>query len=120
MLTKAEIEFLENNGYLSLGRLLTYEQLQAINQRIEALMLNEGQAADMELTESKYIRHPKEEGTDRFADLVNKGDVFDLFYTHPRMLAGISAVLGPSFKLSSLNYRVAKPGLGHQNLNVDW
>jgi ectoine hydroxylase-related dioxygenase (phytanoyl-CoA dioxygenase family) len=83
-------------------------------------MLNEGQAAGAELTESKYIRHPKEEGADRLADLVNKGEVFDVFYTHPRVLAGISTVLGPSFKLSSLNYRAAKPGLGHQNLHVDW
>jgi len=55
-------------------------------------MLDEGQTAGSELAESKYIRHPKEEG----------------------------AVLGPSFKLSSLNYRAAKPGLGHQKLHVDW
>ena len=120
MLTKEEIEILENKGYLSLGKLLTDAQVKAINDRIDAIMLNEGQAAGSELAESKYIRHPKEEGADRLADLVNKGDVFDIFYTQPRVLAGIAAVLGPSFKLSTLNYRAAKPGLGHQNLHVDW
>ena len=120
MLTEEEIEILETQGYLSLGKLLTDAQVKAINDMIETLMLNEGQAAGAELVESKYIRHPKEEGADRLADLVNKGDVFDVFYTHPRVLAGIAAVLGPSFKLSSLNYRAAKPGLGHQNLHIDW
>ena len=120
MLTKEEIDFLDSQGYLSLGKLLTDDEVKAINHRIEELMFNEGQSAGAELAESKYIRHPKEEGADRLADLVNKGDVFDIFYTHPRVLAGISAVLGSSFKLSSLNYRAAKPGLGHQNLHVDW
>jgi len=54
------------------------------------------------------------------ADLVNKGAAFDIFYTHPKVLAGIKAVLGRSFKLSSLNYRAALPGMGLQNLHVDW
>ncbi|WP_317167994.1 phytanoyl-CoA dioxygenase family protein [Spirosoma taeanense] len=36
------------------------------------------------------------------------------------MLAGIEAVLGREYKLSSLNYRAAKPGKGHQKLHVDW
>tara|TARA_R110000868_G_scaffold257575_2_gene514751 strand:+ start:1046 stop:1786 length:741 start_codon:yes stop_codon:yes gene_type:complete len=120
MLTKEEIDILESQGYLSLGKLLTNDEVKAINDRIQALMLDEGQTAGSELAESKYIRHPKEEGADRLANLVNKGDVFDIFYTHPRVLAGIAAVLGPSFKLSSLNYRAAKPGLGHQKLHVDW
>jgi ectoine hydroxylase-related dioxygenase (phytanoyl-CoA dioxygenase family) len=52
--------------------------------------------------------------------LVNKGEIFDIFYTHPRVLAGIEAVLGQSFKLSSLNYRAAKPSKGLQKLHVDW
>jgi ectoine hydroxylase-related dioxygenase (phytanoyl-CoA dioxygenase family) len=35
-------------------------------------------------------------------------------------LAGIEAVLGQQYKLSSLNYRAAKPGMGAQKLHVDW
>ena len=120
MLTKEEIEFLDTNGYLNLGQLLSADQVQEINKRIEDLMWAEGENAGAELAESKYIRHPKEEGADRLADLVNKGPVFDVFYTHPRVLAGIEAVLGQAFKLSSLNYRAAKPKNGLQKLHVDW
>lgn len=120
MLTTEEIEFLETNGYLNLGQLLSPEQVKQVNDRLAELMETEGENAGAELAESKYIRHPKEEGADRLADLVNKGEVFDVFYTHPRVLAGIEAVLGQEIKLSSLNYRAAKPGKGHQKLHVDW
>jgi ectoine hydroxylase-related dioxygenase (phytanoyl-CoA dioxygenase family) len=120
MLTKDEIEFLDINGYLNLGQLLTSDQVAQINERLEALQQSEGENAGAELMESKYIRHPKEEGADRLADLVNKGIEFDITYMHPRVLAGIEAVLGQSYKLSSLNYRAAKPGKGLQKLHVDW
>jgi ectoine hydroxylase-related dioxygenase (phytanoyl-CoA dioxygenase family) len=120
MLTKQEIEFLDTYGYLTLGQLLTTEQVKQVNDRIAELMQAEGDNAGLELADSKYIRHPKEEGADRLADLVNKGHVFDVFYTHPRVLAGIEAVLGKAYKLSSLNYRAAKPSKGHQKLHVDW
>lgn len=120
MLTQEEIEFLDTFGYLNLGQLLTPEAVHQTNNRLAQLLESEGEQAGYELTQSKYIRHPKEEGADRLADLVNKGPVFDLFYTHPRVLAGIEAVLGQHYKLSSLNYRAAKPGRGHQKLHVDW
>jgi len=120
MLTNQELEFLDTYGYLNLGQLLTPEQVKQVNDRLAQLLQSEGENAGAELKESKYIRHPKEEGADRLADLVNKGRVFDIFYTHPRVLAGIEAVLGQSYKLSSLNYRAAKPGMGLQKLHVDW
>ncbi|SHI87144.1 phytanoyl-CoA dioxygenase family protein [Pseudozobellia thermophila] len=120
MLSKDELGFLEENGYLDLGQLLTDEEVGAINNRIDELLVEEGENAGSELAESKYIRHPKEEGAHRLADLVNKGAVFDVFYTHPKVLAGIAAVLGNDYKLSSLNYRAAKPGKGLQKLHVDY
>ncbi|WP_050776406.1 phytanoyl-CoA dioxygenase family protein [Algoriphagus machipongonensis] len=120
MLTKNEIDFLDTYGYLNLGQLLSDDQVNQVNNRIAELIESEGEKAGAELVESKYIRHPKEEGADRLADLVNKGEVFDMFYTHPRVLAGIEAVLGQQYKLSSLNYRAAKPGQGLQKLHVDW
>ena len=120
MLIKQEIEFLDTNGYLDLGQILTPEQVKQINGRIKELLRTEGDKAGTELAQSKYIRHSKEEGADRLADLVNKGPDFDIFYKHPRVLAGIEAVLGQQYKLSSLNYRAAKPGKGHQKLHVDW
>ncbi len=120
MLSKQEINFLEENGYLDLGQLLSPEQVNQINERLAEIQENEGENAGAELAESKYIRHPKEEGADRLANLVNKGQVFDVFYSHPRVLAGIEAVLGAEYKLSSLNYRAAKPQKGHQKLHVDF
>ncbi|HEX6889567.1 MAG TPA: phytanoyl-CoA dioxygenase family protein [Chryseolinea sp.] len=119
-LTPAEKEFLDQKGYLNLGQLLTSLQVETINAKISWLMTSEGEQAGSELLDSPYIRHPKEAGADRLADLVNKGNVFDVFYTHPRVLAGIAHVLGESIKLSSLNYRAAKPGMGLQKLHVDW
>jgi hypothetical protein len=119
-LTQAEKDFLDQNGYLNLGQLLSGTQVEKINDRIHWLMNSEGDNAGSELLDSPYIRHPKEAGADRLADLVNKGEVFDIFYTHPRVLAGVAHVLGHSIKLSSLNYRAAKPGMGLQKLHVDW
>ena len=120
MLFKKEILKLESEGYLSLGQLLSNTQVEEINQRLEELMLAEGEQAGSELFDSKYIRHPKEAGADRLADLVNKGEVFDIFYTHPKVLASVEAILGMHYKLSSLNYRAAKPGEGNQKLHIDW
>jgi ectoine hydroxylase-related dioxygenase (phytanoyl-CoA dioxygenase family) len=119
-LTDDEKAFLDTNGYLSLGRLLSDSQLKAVRNRISELMQEEGENAGFELMDSKYIRHPKELGAERLADLVNKDPVFDIFYTHPRVLAAVAQVVGANLKLSSLNYRGALPGYGQQKLHADW
>ncbi len=120
MLSEKEIEALDRDGYLPLGQLLSNSEVLLVNKRIDELIASEGENAGSELFDSKYIRHPKEAGADRLADLVNKGSIFDIFYTHPKVLAAIETVLGNQFKLSSLNYRAAKPGQGLQNLHVDY
>lgn len=113
-------QFLAENGYLNLGKLLTDSEVESVNRRLADIMMEEGDDAGSELLDSKYIKHPKEAGADRLADLVNKGEVFDKFYTHRKVLAAVQSVLGPDFKLSSLNYRAALPGKGLQKLHVDW
>ena len=120
MLSKNEIEDLGRDGFLGLGQLLSPTEVQNVNHRIEELILKEGENAGSELFDSKYIRHPKEAGADRLADLVNKGSIFDQFYTNAKVLAAVDAVLGDHYKLSSLNYRAAKPGQGLQKLHVDY
>lgn len=120
LLSEEEKAFLDAKGYLVLGNILSPGQVKAINQKLAELLASEGERAGAELAESKYIRHPKEAGADRLADLVNKDPLFDIFYTHPRVLAGVAQVLGREIKLSSLNYRAAKPGAGAQKLHVDW
>jgi len=119
-LSKDEIQFLDQNGYLNLGKLLSDEDLDSILGKVNNILHQEGENAGFELFDSPYIKHPKEAGADRLADLVNKGPEFDVFYTHPRVLAAMQHVLGDGFKLSSLNYRAAKAGKGLQKLHVDW
>ena len=120
LLTTEEREFLDSKGYLPLGCLLSDEQFSAVRQRVDELVQEEGQEGGHELFNSKHIKHPKEEGVDRLANLVNKGEEFDLLYTHPKLLAAVHHVLGSEIQLSSLNYRAAKPGKGLQKLHVDW
>jgi ectoine hydroxylase-related dioxygenase (phytanoyl-CoA dioxygenase family) len=76
------------------------------------LMQKEGASAGKEVHQ--------EEGTRRLADLVNKGEVFDKIYIHPRILAAVHHILKRDFKLSSLNARDAIPGQGHQDFHADW
>ena len=120
VLTESERESLNRDGYVSLGKLLSEEDLNAIRIQVEAILEREGEEAGHEVFRSKHIIHKKEEGADRLANLVNKGEVFDTLYTHPKLLAAMAQVLGNSFRLSSLNYRSAKPGMGLQKLHVDW
>jgi ectoine hydroxylase-related dioxygenase (phytanoyl-CoA dioxygenase family) len=111
-LTTEEKAFLDENGYLPLVNLLSPEQTEAIVTRLEALVAQEGEEAGKEFSQ--------EAGTIRLSNLVNKGEVFDVCYTHPRVLAAIAHVLSNDLKLSSLNSRFALPGEGLQRLHVDW
>lgn len=111
-LTAAEKEQLDRDGYLPLYNILTREQIDAMNARLTELLAEEGTEAGKEVHQ--------EAGTDRLSDLVNKSPVFEVCFTHPRLLAGIAHVLGGDLKLSSLNFRAALPGQGLQGLHADW
>jgi ectoine hydroxylase-related dioxygenase (phytanoyl-CoA dioxygenase family) len=120
LLTSDQLSDLDRDGFVSLGQLLSTNQLEEIRNRVDELVLEEGEMGGHELFDSKHIQHPKEEGADRIANLVNKGAVFDIFYTHPMVLAAVQHVIGPDLHLSSLNFRSAKPGKGQQKLHADW
>ncbi len=111
-LTQQEKDQLDQEGFLPLSGILTLDQLDSLRARVDELLEAEGDRAGTEFRQ--------EPGTERLSDLVNKGAVFDVCFTHPRVLAGIAQVLGADFKLSSLNYRAALPGQGHQALHTDW
>jgi hypothetical protein len=110
-LSAAEQARLDQDGFLPLPGILSAGPLQSIRSRLAELHTTEGQGAGAEVQQ--------EEGTDRLADLVNKGPVFDVCFTCPRVLAAIAHVLG-DFTLSSLNSRAALPGRGQQRLHADW
>jgi len=120
VLSADEIAFLDTHGYLPLGGILTRAEVDAFNARLAELLMEEGPEAGSELRTSGNIRHRAEQGVDRLSDLVNKDPLFEICFTHPRVLAAVGHVIGEAFKLSSLNYRAARPGDGLQALHVDW
>ncbi|MBZ0290160.1 MAG: phytanoyl-CoA dioxygenase family protein [Anaerolineae bacterium] len=111
-LTQAEIDQLDRDGYLPLFNVLTPEQVRQFGARLDELTRLEGDKAGLEVHQ--------EAGTDRLSDLVNKDPMFELCFTHPRVLAAVAHVLGGEFKLSSLNSRASLPGQGLQALHADW
>ena len=111
-LTQEEKDKLDRDGYLPLANILSAEQIAHIIKRTDELIAIEGEAAGKEVHQ--------EAGTNRLSDLVNKDPIFEICFTHPRVLAAMSHVLRGDLKLSSLNYRAALPGSGLQGLHADW
>jgi ectoine hydroxylase-related dioxygenase (phytanoyl-CoA dioxygenase family) len=111
-LTQQEKDQLDRDGFLPLSGILTPELLASLRQRLYELMQAEGDQAGLEVHQ--------EAGTERLSDLANKGEMFEICFTHPRVLAAMAYVLAADFKLSSLNFRAALPGQGHQALHTDW
>jgi len=120
LLSSEEKSFLDTQGYLNLGPILSEQELESIRRRVAILIAEEGEKAGVELRESVFVRNKIDEGAERLSDLVNKGSEFDIFYSHPKVLAAITHVLGSNIKLSSLNYRAAIPGAGLQKLHADY
>ncbi len=101
MLTGAERQQLDEQGYLVLPGLMSGELLERLRRRIDELFVEEGAAAGSEFKQ--------EAGARRLANLVNKGRVFEEVILTPEVLEPMAHVLGPKFKLSSLNARAADP-----------
>ncbi len=112
ILSAEEVAFLDEKGYLPLPGILSDDVRQALVRRVDELTALEGEEAGKEVHQ--------EAGTTRLSDLVNKDPLFDICFTHPRVLAAISHVLQGDLKLSSLNFRAALPGHGLQRLHCDW
>lgn len=111
-LTDSEKQQLDELGYLPLPDLLAPAQVDALRARYQELIREEGDEAGLEVHQ--------EAGTERLANLVDKDPLFNICFTHPRVLAGMNHVLQGDFKLSSLNGRASLPGEGHQPLHADW
>ncbi|MBV8818618.1 MAG: phytanoyl-CoA dioxygenase family protein, partial [Acidobacteriaceae bacterium] len=92
---------LDRNGYLVLEDFMSPEMLEALRQRVEELFESEGENAGSEFRKEPQAR--------RLANLVDKGEVFREAIASPEILKLVEQVLGPEFKLSSLNVRSANP-----------
>lgn len=101
MLNEREKQQLDEVGLLVLPDFITPERRAALRERIEELFATLGEQAGAE-----FKQEPQ---TDRLANLLNHGALFEALVSEPKVLAGVAHVLGAAFKLSSLNARSARP-----------
>ena len=101
MLTESARRQLDQVGCLLLPGVMPPELLASLRQRTEELFAEEGDRAGSEFKQ--------EPGARRLANLVNKGRVFEEIILTPPILECVAHILGPHFKLSSLNARFTDP-----------
>lgn len=101
MLTNSQKQQLDVQGYLILPGFVSPPLLAELRERVETLWEQEGDRAGSEFR--------PEPGTRRLANLVDKGAVFAELIAMPQVLECIEHVIGPEFKLSSLNARSTNP-----------
>jgi ectoine hydroxylase-related dioxygenase (phytanoyl-CoA dioxygenase family) len=101
MLTEHEKQQLDEVGLLVLNDFMSVERCAALRQRLAGIFTTLGEQAGAE-----FKQEPQ---TDRLANLVEHGELFERAITEPKVLAAVEHVLGPEFKLSSLNARSARP-----------
>jgi ectoine hydroxylase-related dioxygenase (phytanoyl-CoA dioxygenase family) len=100
-MTPHEREQLTELGYVALPGFMPPGFLEDLRNRVDELFGQEGESAGSEFRQ--------EPGSRRLANLVAKGEVFQQMVAMPAVLEYIATVLGPDFKLSSLNARSANP-----------
>jgi len=100
-MTAAQIDQLQAEGNLVLRKIIDARWLAELREAVARQLVLEGENAGAEFRKEEHAR--------RLANLVDKGDVFRRMIVHPELLTAAAAVLGPDFKLGSLNYRDAEP-----------
>ena len=111
-LSEGEKSSLDRNGYSYFTDILPADTVDAFNEslgRLASLEEDGGRKTD-----------DFQSGTIILRDLVNKASIFDICFTHPRILAAVAHVLPQGFKLSTVASRAALTGGGHQPLHPDW
>jgi hypothetical protein len=102
---------LDELGYTLLPSWVPDDLLAELRATVAQLYEREGNDAGSEFRQ--------EPGCLRLANLVDKGTVFQRVIAAPALLALVEHVIGPDFKLSSLNCRTALPGCAPQPLHAD-
>jgi ectoine hydroxylase-related dioxygenase (phytanoyl-CoA dioxygenase family) len=92
---------LDEHGFVVLEDFMSPQLLTDLCQRVEEVFAEEGSRAGAEFKQ--------EPGCRRLANLVNKGEIFRRAISLPALLHQVGQVLGPEFKLSSLNVRSVNP-----------
>jgi hypothetical protein len=103
---------LDEQGWVRLPAFIASGLRERLVVGLESLFAEEGDRAGAEWKQEKGAR--------RLANLADKGEVFLEAMLAPGVLDHVAHVLGPRFKLSSLNARAAEPeGAEAQPLHVD-
>ena len=111
-MTADERRALDDQGFVVLPGAIEETLLRELRAAIHALFDHEGERAGHEFRTEAHAH--------RLANLVDKGEVFRRAIALPSMLPLVGHVLGPRFKLSSLNARSADPHSDEgQPLHVD-
>jgi ectoine hydroxylase-related dioxygenase (phytanoyl-CoA dioxygenase family) len=100
-LSAEERERLDEDGFLVLENFVAPDDLAALRGRIDTLFEELGERAGFE-----FKQEPQ---TDRLANLIDYDELFQRAVGLPKLLSCVAQVLGPDFKLSSLNARSARP-----------
>jgi ectoine hydroxylase-related dioxygenase (phytanoyl-CoA dioxygenase family) len=100
-MTDGEISQLDEQGFAVFRNFLNPATLAALRKHVEDLFEQEGENAGSEFRQEPFAR--------RLANLVDKGEIFRKVFACPPVLDAVAHVLGPRFKLSSLNARSADP-----------
>src|SRR5215510_4353495 len=111
-MTPEQKQDLNERGYTVLEKFMAPHILEAIRKRVDELFQEEGKNAGSEFKSEPY--------TDRLANLVDKGEVFIQAIQWPEILECVEHVIGPEFKLSSVNVRSPWPNSNWvQPLHID-
>jgi hypothetical protein len=111
-LTPEEKEALDRDGYVLLPGILAPAQIEALRARQAELLAAEGENAGKEVHQ--------EAGTDRLSDLINKGSMFHIVLTEPRVLAAVAHVLDTTSSCPRSTPATPCRGQGMQALHPDW
>ncbi|MFF9481631.1 phytanoyl-CoA dioxygenase family protein [Streptomyces sp. NPDC014733] len=109
VLDRALVHRLDEDGFFVLPKFFDPQQVQAFRERFVELAKEDPERCG-----------EHEPGSVIVPDLVNSGEMFDVLYTHPLLLAAVSHVLPGDITLGILSGRDPRPGHGHQVLHADW
>ena len=112
VLSRAERESLDRDGYVNLGPLLDTDQLRKLRDRYDAAIEEEGTNAADKVGLGRVV--------DTVVKPMNRDGLLDPIFMHPRLLAAVRHVLGVHLKYIGSNYHCAMPGYGHQDIHADF
>ena len=119
LLTAEERRQLSDNGFVVLRNVLTRQQVDEITAVVDRIVAAAWRESGGELPGNRDPRCVIWDDEIVVKDLLNRGPLFDLAVTHPRVLAAITHVLGYHIRLCYVHVRSPQPGSGLQEWHLD-